>query len=66
MYNIYCWCDFRAGGRKADLIVDWLKKKAGHSLATLNNVEEVKKFVDANKIAVVAFVQVRLVWNFID
>jgi len=44
------------GGRKADEIVSWLKKKSGPSAVAVNGAEAAKKFRDDNEVAVVGFV----------
>lgn len=43
------------GGRTADGIVTWLKKKTGPPAKELNTVEEAKAFIDENKVAIVGF-----------
>ena len=65
---VYCTCQVLlcVGGRKGPLIAEWLKKKTGPSLLTLDNVEEAKKFIDTHQIAVIAFVKVGLFRLFAD
>ncbi len=43
------------GGRTADTIVAWVEKKTGPPAATLASVEEAKKLVEDNEIAVIGF-----------
>jgi len=45
------------GGRTADTIITWLKKKTGPAYTTLPSVEEVEKFKADSKVCVVAFIQ---------
>jgi protein disulfide-isomerase A1 len=40
------------GGRTADEIVNWLKKKSGPASITISTVEELKKFQEDNEVAV--------------
>lgn len=46
-----------AGGRTADEIVAWLKKKSGPASVTLKTVEELEKFQADNEVAVLALVK---------
>lgn len=43
------------GGRTADTIVSWLEKKTGPPAVALSSSDESKKFVEANKVAVIGF-----------
>lgn len=43
------------GGRTADDLVNWLKKKTGPPAKQLTTVEEAKEFVEANNVAVIGF-----------
>jgi protein disulfide-isomerase A1 len=54
------------GGRKGPLIAEWLKKKTGPSLLTLDNVDEAKKFIDTHQIAIIAFAKSENVKKTID
>ncbi len=40
------------GGRTADTIVSWIEKKTGPPAVTIGGVDDAKKFVDDNKIAI--------------
>jgi len=44
-----------AGGRTAQSIVEWVKKKSGPAAKTLDSKEEASDFVDANNVAVIGF-----------
>jgi len=46
-----------AGGRTADSIVEWVKRKSGPSAKTLDSKEDASDFVDANNVAVIGFFQ---------
>lgn len=41
-----------SGGRTADEIVQWVKKKSGPAAVTLSNTDELKKFQEDNEVAV--------------
>uniref|UniRef100_A0A646QIL9 Protein disulfide-isomerase n=1 Tax=Hemiscolopendra marginata TaxID=943146 RepID=A0A646QIL9_9MYRI len=43
------------GGRTADEIVNWLKKKTGPAAAALTSVDEIEKFKDASDVAIIGF-----------
>ncbi|CAL1267480.1 unnamed protein product [Larinioides sclopetarius] len=43
------------GGRTSDEIIRWLKKKTGPPAVDLSSVDDAKKFVDSNEVAVVGF-----------
>ena len=43
------------GGRTSDTIVQWVEKKIGPSIKTLENIEDTKAFIEANKIAIIGF-----------
>lgn len=43
------------GGRQADGIVSWLKKKTGPPAKELKTVDEAKEFINDNKVAVIGF-----------
>lgn len=47
-----------SGGRTADEIVNWLKKKTGPAATTLNSAEELKNLIDGNEVVVVGFFSV--------
>jgi len=44
-----------AGGRTADTIIEWVKKKSGPPAKILRTKEEASDFVDANNVAVIGF-----------
>lgn len=46
---------FHLGGRTADEIVSWLKKKTGPPAKSLETSEDVKKFIEEPQVAVVGF-----------
>lgn len=52
------------GGRKAEDIVSWLKKKTGPPAKDLQSVDDAKKFVEANNVAIVGFFKVRLPFQY--
>ncbi len=43
------------GGRTADTIVTWVEKKTGPPAITMDSVEDAKKFVEDNEIAIIGF-----------
>lgn len=43
------------GGRTAEDLVNWLKKKTGPPAKQLTTVEEAKEFIEANQVAVIGF-----------
>ena len=47
-----------SGGRTADTIITWLKKKTGPAYQTLASAEDLEKFKADNKVCVVAHIQV--------
>lgn len=44
-----------AGGRTADTIVAWLKKKTGPPAKSLESVNDAKEFKEGNKVAIIGF-----------
>lgn len=46
---------FLTGGRTADEIVNWLKKKTGPAAKELNTVDEAKEFIAASNVVIVGF-----------
>lgn len=52
----YC---FVSAGRQADDIVNWLKKRTGPAVATLNEVTDAESLIADNEVAVIGFFKVR-------
>lgn len=55
-----------AAGRQADDIVNWLKKRTGPAVATLNEVTEAESLIADNEVAVIGFFKVRVPPNFTE
>jgi protein disulfide-isomerase A1 len=50
-----CW---RAAGRQADDIVNWLKKRTGPAVTSLTEVTEAEAMIANNEVAIIGFFKV--------
>ncbi|UYV77045.1 Pdi [Cordylochernes scorpioides] len=54
-YNDLANCDTCAGGRTAEEIIRWLKKKTGPPAKDINSVDEAKELIDSGEVVIMGY-----------